>query len=352
MSNKRSALLILLKLFILLLVICPTCFARGGHSGGRGGGRGISILRSGFSRSRGIGYSSPRSNLSNGEYFTIIIVVILCHVIDELVDDRKLKKANKRKILKNYEAYCNNFLLKFNDLHSIPNEYDISEIYYNIGRKILLDNILIQLIINKLKIINNLSLSEQYDLFYTQDVNIIDIFQLPSNTVSKSKINQAIQANNEINNLLENNKYIKIKFNNLNISSSNLNSTYLISNSIITINRNNILRMYFNQQLIFKEILLKVFLDETLQNDVIKYDILYEVNKNINIKTLQVNNKEKMLFNAIIQNSLENKTFKEKFLGKANILAVLRLMNYTKLILNNRNNKSKLKKYNNLLEHF
>ena len=162
------------------------------------------------------------------EYTTIVSVIILI-IILVLINKNQITKIRKNK--KELTKYCNNFVTKFTDLQNIPDKHDIGDAYSNVGRKALINNILLPLIVNKLKIIDKLTPCEKYELFYTKDIDRIDLFQLASYTVSTRKMEQNICESSDINNLLEKNKYITI-----------------------TKNHKNILQMHFNRELIFKDI--------------------------------------------------------------------------------------------------
>ncbi len=372
MSHKKY---LLIKVLILLFIFCSISFPKGGHGGGgRGGGRShgshTSIVRSTgsfrFSNKNLISKNSDKNNSimhsnslysalyskSIGDFFTMLLIVIILFSLGKSKDHNifsNIKKKIKKNIIKNPKEYCDNFIIKFTNLENIPNEYDTKEAYYNVGRTALVDYILIPLIINKIKIINNFSIFEKYDLFYNQNINEIDLFQLASNTVSNIRIKQKIKYSNEINNFLEKNKYIKIKFTLINPNLNKINNKYLLKSCPINMNTKNILRMYFNQQLIFQEILLKIFVESNEANSIFKANILNQIENYINISVLESNNKQQILMSAIIENILDNKHFREEFLNKSNDHLFLNLKNHTALLLNTCNNKAKIKKYNNLL---
>ena len=212
--------------------------------------------------------------------------------------------------------------------------------YNSLTRNALVNEILIPLVINKINIINELNLYEKYDIFFKQNVDRINIFELSKYIISVKKMNQVIQSSSDINSFLNRNKYIKIIID-ANETYTNENNKYLLNNDIFNMNDQKVLSIYFNRMPIFKEILIKVFLEDNTDNEFIKYDILHKLNTNVNIFSVTLNNKEQLLIKAIIENVNENKLFKDKFLDEINNKIVLNLIKYTKLLSENCNKTSK-----------
>ena len=260
------------------------------------------------------------------EYTTIVSIAISI-VILLLINKNNINKRRKNK--KELTKYCNDFVAKFTALQNIPYKHDIEDAYNNVGRKALVNNILVPLIINKLKIIDKLNLCEKYELFYTQNIDKINLFQLASYTVSTKKMDQVIQHESNINDLLIKNKYITINFDSPTRGLNKNQSKYLLYKQSITKNHKNILQMNFNRVLLFKEILLQIFLEDIKSNENIKYDIIKQINNYINLSQIETSDKKQLLITAIIENINKNELFKDKFLIETK-------NNKIKQIINNR----------------
>ncbi|MBR1943858.1 MAG: hypothetical protein IJ848_00075 [Alphaproteobacteria bacterium] len=138
--------------------------------------------------------------------FELLIVSIISSLFS-VIDKGKKRKVNNIFLFTSVEKYCKHFISKFSQIDNYPKQNDISKIYKKIGRKRLINNILVPLIIKKLNIIANMDV----DFVYNNHINVIPIFQLASYTVSTKAMNNIIHQSNEINELLKKYQYMTLK---------------------------------------------------------------------------------------------------------------------------------------------
>lgn len=315
------------------------CFARGGHGGGHCGGHSSGHSISTISSKSNIGIrnssrinsntSLANSRGSRDTYFDninrnsiafqlishifslipILFFIFMC-APNEFYEKFIQYKRNRINI--NCAKYINKFLIKFSNINNIPKWNDIEFFYKHFKEQIIIDEVLIPLIINKINNINEMNLREQYNFYYIQNIDQIDLFQLNENTILFNEIRYKIQESNKINNLLKNNKYLDLRVTILiDQTDSNYDVNYMRIKHIAVI--------YFNQKAILKKIVLDVFLNEDNDIEFIRNDILKQIKDYHNNKIIYLNNnKIQLLINAIKENINENPEFKEKFIAVFN----------------------------------
>ena len=174
------------------------------------------------------------------------------------------------------------------------------------------------LILQKIQLLHDMTLSQKYKLFVTNNTQIINI---------GNPLSYGIRDNFEINLLLSEiqaPKYISLKIlfpkevqdNIININYYKNENEY---------NNNLVLQLVFDQYLIIKNIILQVFLNQDIDNEYIKYDVINQIkNYKKNNNTTKANyNKVQILISAIRENVNENVEFEKKFfeaLQNSNIL--------------------------------
>ena len=185
-------------------------------------------------------------------------------------------------------------------MDSIPSSLEIKEFLNVLDNKNdvnLLKNILLPIILQKIKIIENMNVFKKYKLIYKRNIIGLNLNKLTTYNLSKDNINEILIYLNNLHQYTKFNIYFPTnkKFNLLN--------NYLFDNS-----NEAFLIMYFNQKCILKDIILEIFLNEGDNNEFIREDIIHTINNNL------ITKKEKLLIETIIENIETNEKFKKVFI--------------------------------------
>lgn len=201
-----------------------------------------------------------------------------------------------------YIIKYNIFLNQFSMLENVPKRKDIMELLNiteegTIQKDMLINKFLLPLINLKIQCIEEMNLLQKYSLFYTNNIEGLNIGLLSTYRVSQTEFDKILKNINIPNYISF--EIVSSKEKKINI----LNKNYYKGRTTL------MLQMVFNQYAIIKDVILQVFLHDYENNDIklIKNDVLLQMK-------LADSDKKKLLINAINENMKENIKFKEKFL--------------------------------------